>query len=244
MCLAQFAINNAWHETIQETPFFLNHGRAAKTPLDILLPWREDVDNPAACKVAENLQRLVARAQKLTIAAQQRHKRYYDAKHAPAVFAVNHEVLLSTAGLDLKISGTNKLAPKWIGPFKVLERIGAVAYKLDLPDSMKVHNVFHISLLKAYNRDNRIALPPLPEVIDDEPEWEVDKILDHRLVKRGRKNKVEYLIKFVGYGPEHNMWQDDVENCRKLVRAYWSGKPESERLVVMLIPQHKRAHAR
>ena len=38
LCLAQFAINNAWHETVQQTPFLLNHGRAAKTPLDVLLP--------------------------------------------------------------------------------------------------------------------------------------------------------------------------------------------------------------
>ena len=46
-CLAQFAINNAWHETVQQTPFFLNHGRAAKAPLDILLLRRENVDNPS-----------------------------------------------------------------------------------------------------------------------------------------------------------------------------------------------------
>ena len=70
------------------------------------------MDNPASCKFAENLQRLVAYAQKLTVAAQQRHKSCYDAEHAPAVFAVNDEVLLSTASLFLKISGTNKLAPK------------------------------------------------------------------------------------------------------------------------------------
>ena len=113
LCLAQFAINNAWHETVQQTPFFLNHGRAAKTPLDILLPKREDVDNPASCKFANDLQRLVARAQKLTVAAQQRQKRYYDAKHVDAVFAVNDELLLSTKGLNLKISGTNKFAPKY-----------------------------------------------------------------------------------------------------------------------------------
>ena len=60
------------------------------------------------------------------------------------------------------------------------------------------------------------------------------------MVKRGHKNKVEYLIKFVGYGPEHNLWQDDVANCEKLVQAYWSGKPESERLVVMLTSQRKQ----
>ena len=130
LCLAQFAINNAWHETTQQTPFFLNLGRAPRTPLDILLPNRGDVDNPASCNFAGNLQQLVARARKLTIAAQQRQKRYYDAKHVLAVFAVNDEVLLSTSGLQLKISGTNKLAPKFIGPFKVLERYGSVAYKL------------------------------------------------------------------------------------------------------------------
>ena len=85
---------------------------------------------------------MVARAQKLTIAAQQRHKRYYD---APAVFAVNDEVLLSTAGLQLKIYGTSKLAPKWTGPFKFLERIGVVAYKLELAVTMKIHDVFHVA---------------------------------------------------------------------------------------------------
>ena len=50
------------------------------------------IHNPASWKFAESLQRLVARAQKFTIATQQRHKRYYDAKHAPAVNAVNDEV--------------------------------------------------------------------------------------------------------------------------------------------------------
>ena len=84
----------------------------AELPLHILLPCREDIYNSASCKFAENLQRLVARAQKLTIAAQQRHKCHYDAKHAPAVFAVNDELLLSAAGLQLKMSGTNKLSPK------------------------------------------------------------------------------------------------------------------------------------
>ena len=46
-------------------------------------------------------------------------------------------------------------------------------------------------------------------------------MLNHRLVKRGRKTKVEYLLTFVGYGPENNLWQDDVENCEQLVKDYW-----------------------
>ena len=241
LCMAQFAMNSAWHETTQQTPFFLNHGRAPKTPLDILLPHRPAIDNPASCHFAQRLQQIVAKARKFTLAAQQRHKRYYDAKHVPAVFAVNDQVLLSTSGLNLKIAGTNKLAPRYVGPVKVLERIGEVAYRLDLPETLRIHNVFHVSLLKQYHTDGRVQPPPLADIIDGEPEFEVERILNHRLVKQGRKTKVEYLITFLGYGPEHNLWQDDVDNCQRLVKAYWASKPAAERLVGMLLPR-TRAH--
>lgn len=45
---------------------------------------------------------------------------------------------------------------------------------------MKIHDVFHVSLLKPYHRDGRVELLPPPELIDDEPEWEVDRILEHQ----------------------------------------------------------------
>ena len=235
LCMVQFAMNTVCHEPTQQTPFFPNHGRTPRTPLDILLPHSSALDNPASNAFADKMQQMVARAKRLTLAALQRHKRYYDAKHTFAVFAVADEVLLSTSGLNLKTAGTNKLAPRWVGPFKVLERIGSLAYRLDFPETMRIHNVFHISVLKRYHSDGRVQ-PPLPEVIDDEPEWEIERILKHRLVKRGRKTKVEYLVKFVGYGPEHNLWQWDTQHCEQTVMDYWATKPESERLVVMLYP--------
>ena len=98
--------------------------------------------------------------------------------------------------------------------------------------------MFHVSLLnsKRYHRDGRWLAPPPPVIIDDEAEWEVDRFLNHRLVKRGRKNKVEYLIKFLGYGPEHNMWQDDnLSKCKELLSEYWASKPESERVFVLRV---------
>ena len=60
-------------------------------------------------------------------------------------------------------------------------------------------------------------------------------ILEHRLVKRRRKNKVEYVGDFCGYGPLYNMWQDDLSNCKQLVSQYCASKPEFERLFCLLI---------
>ena len=81
-------------------------------------------DNPVSCRFAERLQQLVAKARKSSLAAQQQHKRYCDIKHAPAVFAVDDEVQLSSLGLNLKFAGSDKLAPRFVWPLKVLERIG------------------------------------------------------------------------------------------------------------------------
>jgi hypothetical protein len=89
-----------------------------------------------------------------------------------------------------------------------------------MPDTMRIHNVFHVSLLKPYYNDGRALPPTPPEVIDDEPEWEVDRILDHRVIKHKKTSKVEYLIRILGNGPEHDVWQDDVSNCPNTVKKY------------------------
>ena len=115
--------------------------------------------------------------------------------------------MLSTSGVNLSIAGTNKLAPCFVGPLKVLERSIEVAYKLDLPETMRIHNVIQVSLLKRYHSDGRAKPPPPCKIIGDEPEWEVEQVLNHRLVKHGRKTKVEYLFTCIDHGPEHNLWQ-------------------------------------
>ena len=73
--------------------------------------------------------------------AQQQHKRHYDAQHATAVIAVDDQVLSSTytSGLNLKIAGTNKLAPRYVGVIIVIERSGEVAYRLDLPETLRIY---------------------------------------------------------------------------------------------------------
>lgn len=71
-----------------------------------------------------------------------------------------------------------------MGPLKVTAKIGAVAYRLEMPERFRhVHPVFHISLLRAYKEESESLPPPLPETVDDDGFWEVEKIYDHRDVK-------------------------------------------------------------
>ena len=74
---------------------------------------------------------------------------------------------------------------------------------------IKIHPVFHVSLLKAYRSDGRVQPPPPPVEIEGEPAYLVEQILYHRDVKRGRGSKREYLVKWLGYGVEHNTWEQN-----------------------------------
>ena len=102
--------------------------------------------------------------------------------------------------------------------------VSPVAFKLRLPKSMRIHDVFHVSLLKPYRSDGNVQPPPPPEVIDGELEYEVEAVLAHREKKgRGRQIKREYLIKWVGYEDINNTWEpeDNLEHAREALQTYW-----------------------
>jgi len=88
---------------------------------------------------------------------------------------------------------TMKLAPRWYGPFKVATKISDVAYRLELSDTWKIHNVFHTSLLTPYKEMDKHGpnfLEPPPDLIDGKEEWEIEKILGHWTYRK----KKQYLI--------------------------------------------------
>ena len=96
--------------------------------------------------------------------------------------------------------------------------------KLELPENMRVHNVFHVSLLKPYLNDPHHSPPPPPDVVDGELEYTVDRVLDHRDKRIGRRSVREYLVKWTGYGPEHNTWepQTNMSSATEAIADYWA----------------------
>jgi len=127
-----------------------------------------------------------------------------------------------------------KLDYKKIGPFKILAKIGSSAYKLDLPDTMKIHNTIHISLLEPYENNklpSQAQEPPPPVIIEGEPEYELEEIVDARLYH----GKLQYRAKWTGYSPEHDkVWYpaSNFENAvyaRQQFHERYPTKPSQDR---------------
>nr|GEY94833.1 putative reverse transcriptase domain-containing protein [Tanacetum cinerariifolium] len=94
--------------------------------------------------------------------ARDRQKSYADLKRKPMEFHVGDKVMLKVSPWKgvVRFGKRGKLNPRYVGPFKVLERVGDVSYKLDLPEELRrVHNTFHVSNLKKCHADEPLAVP-------------------------------------------------------------------------------------
>ncbi|GJT89925.1 hypothetical protein Tco_1078770 [Tanacetum coccineum] len=94
--------------------------------------------------------------------AHDRQKSYADLKRKPMEFQVGDNVMLKVLPWKgvVRFGKRGKLNPRYVGPFKVLEKVGSVAYKLELPEELStVHNTFHVSNLKKCHADEPLAVP-------------------------------------------------------------------------------------
>ena len=118
------------------------------------------------------------------------------------------------------------------GPFRILEAYGSLAYKLELPESWKIHSVISVIRLKPastepefYNRLREEGQPP-EEDLDYDDVYRLERIVDRRMVNRGRGQKRktvrQYLLKWKGWGPAHNSWYDeeDLPHAREFIEDY------------------------
>ena len=115
-------------------------------------------------------------------------KKYYDQKHWDIQFAVGDTVLLSTQNLRFK-GIPHKLQRKFCDPYKILEKIGAQAYHLKLPDTWRIHPVLHVSLLKQWRPSTVQQVPGEVELDDTDQHqyFDVEKILQWRWSSKTRR---------------------------------------------------------
>ncbi|WVZ75876.1 LOW QUALITY PROTEIN: hypothetical protein U9M48_023897 [Paspalum notatum var. saurae] len=157
--LAEFAYNNSYQKSLEMAPFEALYGRRCRTPLNWSELGERITFGPDLVKQAEEQVKFIHSNLKR---AQSRQKSYSDKRRRPLAFEGGDHVYLRVSPMKgvHRFGVKGKLAPRYVGPFKVTERCGSVAYRLELPPHLAaVHDVFHVSQLKK-------CLRVLEEVID------------------------------------------------------------------------------
>ena len=123
--------------------------------------------------------------------AQDRQTKYANQHRRHLTFQEGDQVLLSSRNINNPVDRTRptrKLTPRFTGPYTVSKVISETTYRLDLPTTIKVHPVFHVSLLKPYHKspeDFAHPIPPPAILIDNnQEEYEVEVILDKRILRK------------------------------------------------------------
>ncbi|KAK4391075.1 hypothetical protein Sango_2170800 [Sesamum angolense] len=207
--LAAWWYNTSFHSSIRTTPYKVVYGQPPPTPIPYkaLSSSIEIVD-----KSLQHREATVKMLKEHLHNAQHRMKTQADKKRSEREFAVGDLVFVKLRPYkqtSLKSHCIYKLMPRFFGPFKVLQRVGAIAYKLELPERTRIHLVFHVSQLKKKTGSSSCA-PYLPTTFTAQGHviLKPETVLDRCLVKRNNKPITQVLVKWYNAPSEESSWEN------------------------------------
>jgi hypothetical protein len=192
--LAEFSYNNSFHASIGMPPFEMLYGRKCRTPIC----WGEVGHRVlGSTEVVLKTTEMIQMVRERLATAQSRQKSYADKRRSDLEFQVGDFVLLKVSPWKgvIRFRKRGKLGPRYIGPYRIIARVGKVAYRLELPDELRlIHNTFHVSQLRKCVREET-AVVPVEDIQIDEKLNYVEKpiaLLEWK-VKTLRNKEIKYV---------------------------------------------------
>ncbi|KAF7126621.1 hypothetical protein RHSIM_Rhsim11G0093400 [Rhododendron simsii] len=210
--LAEWWYNTTFHISTGITPYEALYGQS---PPDYRHYTPGGTTIAAADGLLKDRETVLKLLKEHLISSQHRMKQIADSHRTEREFEVGDWVYLRLQPfrqVSVAFRRNAKLAPKYFGPYQVMQRVGAVAYKLDLPPSSRIHPVFHVSLLKKKLGFGAVVQSVLP-LTDDDGRLQIEPlaILERKLVKRNNRPYTMVLVQWTNSIPEDATWESWYE---------------------------------
>ena len=235
---AEFAMNNQDSHTTGVSPFLAVYGQHPRSGSELSEPLTGPPVPASVQFQRSDAEEIVTNARKIEnfmINNIKLHSAEYEyaankSRTAARNFKVGDNVWLNLKNVKL-LRPCRKLDFKNGGPYKIIQCVGAYAYKLKLPDSMKIHPLFHVSLLHPTVNDpidGQLPGPtPTVEAQDNDPEYEVERIIGSQWIN----GELHYLIRWKGYGPKDDWFipASNANGFKELVKNFHDINPSEPR---------------